>query len=146
MSNQDHRSPIDRIAARNKAHGQHFFDTATLGFFNSVVFDDVIHNTLFITSERQPNTRQTYYTIRRAIKGGERIETVGVFQQFSTFNDAMTAATLLNSCAECSIDLWYGEAVFCNAEAATFTYPGTDGEPYCAEHAATQPEMYRSAT
>ena len=141
----DTRSPIDRIAARNKAHGQHFFDEDTLGFFNSVVYDDVIHNTLFITSElgNWPGAVREY-TIRRAVKRGERIETVGEFQQFNTFDEAKTAATLLNSCSECGIDLWDGEAIFCNAEPATFTYPGTDGEPYCAEHAETQPEMYRS--
>ena len=140
----DTRSPIDRIKARNKAHGQHFFDPDTLGFFNSVVYDEVIYNTLFITSERQPDTTETFYTIRRAIRRGDRIETVGEFQQFNTFDEAKTAATLLNSCSECGIDLWDGEAIFCNAEPATFTYPGTDGEPYCAEHAETQPEMYRS--
>jgi len=145
MSTQDSRSPIDRIKARNKAAGQHFFDTETLAFFNSIVYDDVIYNTLFITSERMVGSMFfTLYTIRRAIKGGERIETVGEFQQFKTFDDAKTAATLLNSCSECGIDLWNGEAIFRNAEAATFTYPGTGGEPYCAEHAATQPEMYRS--
>ena len=147
MSTQDPRSPIDRIKARNKAAGQHFFDPDTLAFFNSIVYDDVIYNTLFITSElgNWPGARREY-TIRRAIKHGERIETVGGFQRFDTFDEAKTAATLLNSCAECGIDLWDGEAIFRNAEAATFTYPGTDGEPYCTEHAATQPEMYRSVT
>ena len=136
---------IDQFKARNVAAGQHFFDYEAIQFFNSFIYPDVIYNTLFVTSEQRPGSDEPrLFTIRRAVNGGERIETVGDFQQYETLEGAKLAAMTLQSCTECGIDLFDGEAHWRNQEHGDREYPGSGGDPYCEEHAASQPAFYRS--
>ena len=87
------RQTIAQIKALNRSRGGHFFDPETLRFFNSVIYPNVRtgrNGWFFVTGERPPG-RPTRYTVRKCLQSG-KIKTVGDFQQYASFEGALSAA------------------------------------------------------
>jgi len=63
---------IATIKANNLLAGQHFFERATMRFFQSRVFSTIYGGKYFVTSEINPSGEKRY-TVREAIDGGKRI-------------------------------------------------------------------------
>jgi hypothetical protein len=81
---------IDEIMERNKAAGFHFFEPASMRFFNSRIHRDVYGGSVFITSEEGPdNVRR--YTVREITDRGS-IDKIGGFQAYATRTEAHAAA------------------------------------------------------
>ena len=76
------------IRRNNKEAGYHFFDKDSMRFFNSRIETGLYKDNTFITSERYDYNYPREYTIRRAVDGGIKIETIGEFRQFETLEDA----------------------------------------------------------
>lgn len=83
---------IGIIKANNLLAGQHFFERATMRFFQSRVFSTVYGGKYFITSEINPSGEKRY-TVREAVDGGKRIKTHGFFA-YRTLSDAKDQARL----------------------------------------------------
>jgi len=69
---------IKEIKALNKAQGYNFFSPETLGFFKSVIDDEVFGGCVFVTSEQNGYHNPRLYTIR-AIRANGTIETLSNF-------------------------------------------------------------------
>ena len=87
---------LKEIKAANAAAGQHFFEPATMRFFNSRVSARLIAGRYFISSERFDETTPRRYTVRIANDDGT-IDTVGEFQQYPTMAQARAAAEALEA-------------------------------------------------
>ena len=76
---------VDDIAIVNKQNGQHFFDKATLKFFNSRILsaNNTARYVVFITSEVCP-AGYKFFTIRVAKKKNGAIRTIGQFHTIPT--------------------------------------------------------------
>jgi hypothetical protein len=78
-------------------HKGHFFDKATMTFFDSRLpqfgFMDSTGDILFITSEHLLSSRK--YTVRRLLKDNGSIDTEGTFQEFQSLNDAKKRLKML---------------------------------------------------
>lgn len=87
-----------KIKEANQQAGGHWFDPGALRFFRSVVARWAYRGpggTFFVTSERFVFRGQAHarlYSVRAAIDGGDKVETVGEFQAFSTRARADRAA------------------------------------------------------
>ncbi len=81
----------DDVKAANREAGRHFFDPATMRFFNSRVHRAVYGGRYFVTSERYSVESGRRYTVREILPDGD-IETVGDFQQYATAAQARKAA------------------------------------------------------
>ena len=76
-------------------HKGHFFDRATMKFFNSRVIQDVfcgVDNCYFVTNERYDSSNPRLFTLRKYNPSTDSIETVGEFQAYETKFLALTAA------------------------------------------------------
>lgn len=85
--------PIDTIAEierKNRRAGQHFFDSATLRFFNSRIQEFVVGHRFFVTTERHDWGGRRLATVRM-IRDDGSIADVGEFQQFATPGAALKA-------------------------------------------------------
>lgn len=80
-------SSMAEVKAANKAIDNHWFERSTMRFFNSRVESGLYGGRFFITSERMELTMPKKYSIREAMTDGD-IKTVGVFQEFTTLEDA----------------------------------------------------------
>lgn len=81
-------SDIGRIEEANRQAGQHFFEPATMRFFNSTVFPRVYGGRYFITSERLDEHHPERFTIRVAFDDGS-VQTIGEFRAFDSHEDAV---------------------------------------------------------
>ena len=79
-----------RIIAANEAAGHHFFEPATMQFFNSTVYPRVFGGRYFITGERFDEHHPEQFTIRVALDNGH-VNTVGDFQGFDSHQGAEDA-------------------------------------------------------
>jgi hypothetical protein len=90
-------SPFGRmrdVRAANAAAGHHFFDSAAVGYFDTVVETELMRGRLFVTSEQYHSPGhdgERRYTVRYAMDDGS-IENVGLFQQYAGIGEAVTAA------------------------------------------------------
>ena len=79
------------IRRNNKEAGYYFFDKDSMRFWDSRIETGLYKDNTFITSEldyvRKFDAKRMY-TIRRAVDGGIKIETIGYFGQFETLEDA----------------------------------------------------------
>jgi len=87
---------IADIKRNNKNAGYHFFDRDTMRFFNSRIETGLYKDNTFITSEQFDYNSPREYTIRRALEGGLKIETIGEFGQFETLEDAKNGRKKFN--------------------------------------------------
>ena len=87
---------IADIKRNNKKAGHHFFDKDTMRFFNSRIETGLYKDNTFITSEQFDYNSPREYTIRRAVNGGIKIETIGESRQFQTLEDAKIGRKKLN--------------------------------------------------
>jgi hypothetical protein len=78
------------VRAANKAIDGHWFDRATMRFFQTRIESTVYKNGTFITSEQSPHGSRKF-SVRRAMADG-RIDTVGEFQGYRTKEAAREAA------------------------------------------------------
>lgn len=88
---------ISQLKAAVKAEGSHFFDAASMRFFNSRIAPGVKHTDagiVFITSEQFDSRSPRLYTIRIAKADGS-IDEVGEFQQYKTLDAARKAVRAL---------------------------------------------------
>ena len=79
------------IRRNNKEAGYYFFDKDSMRFWDSRIETGLYKDNTFITSELDYATKfdaKRKYTIRRAVDGGIKIETIGEFLQFETLEDA----------------------------------------------------------
>ncbi len=83
-----------RIIRANRAAGHHFFESATMRFFNSTIYPRVYGGRYFITGERYDELHPERFTIRLALDNGH-VNTVGDFQGFDTHADAERVARSL---------------------------------------------------
>jgi hypothetical protein len=81
---------IEDIKKRNREVGHHFFDSETMSFFASRIYPKVFGD-YFVTSEQFPAGPRRY-SVRRMDWDTGAIETVGLFQQFTTLAEAMREA------------------------------------------------------
>lgn len=85
---------IADVKAANKSIGNHWFDRGSMAFFNTKIVTSLIGGKYFVTSEfcdHSDGTReQTKFTVRMADSDGT-IDTVGKFQQYEKWADAMEA-------------------------------------------------------
>ena len=82
---------INDIVRRNQDAGHHFFDDASMRFFDSKVYDRVFSNAYFVTSEQAPAGLRRY-SVRRMDWASGAVETIGDFQEFDSLRDAYRAA------------------------------------------------------
>lgn len=82
------------VKAANKSIGNHWFDRGSMAFFNTKIVTSLIDGKYFVTSEfcdHSDGTREpTKFTVRMAEPDGT-IDTVGEFQQYEKWADAMEA-------------------------------------------------------
>jgi hypothetical protein len=81
---------MKRIIEANHETGQHFFEASTMRFFNSTLYPHVYAGRYFITGERFDEHHPEEFTIRVALDDG-RVNTVGDFQAFASYEDAEDA-------------------------------------------------------
>lgn len=86
---------MSAIKTANRAAGRHWFDAATLRFFDGRVGSTVYHGRFFISSEQFQGSRPCFATPRawtiRACNDRGYIETVGEFQQYDSPQSAVAA-------------------------------------------------------
>jgi hypothetical protein len=82
---------IQEIKQRNRDAGQHFFDEASMRFFNSRISGQTFGN-YFVTSEKGPSGIRAY-TVRFQDDDGH-IWTLGEFQEYDTLESALQAARI----------------------------------------------------
>ena len=87
---------LEQVIASNRHHGYHFFDDASMRWFNSRIESDVFPNRTFVTSEKDdgfigPGGRRyaawdgkRRYTVRFFVARTGVIETASEFGQFAT--------------------------------------------------------------
>lgn len=88
---------MTQIMQANIRSGGHFFDRATMRFFNSRISADVYGGHYFVTSERfsqAPYRRR--YTIRFVADNGD-VTTIGQFQAYSCLSTAKRHAQRLGN-------------------------------------------------
>ncbi len=91
------RLSIADIKRTNAAAGQHWFEPGALRFFNSKVLPTVYQGpggVYFVTSERYDDRQPLRFSVRKAIEGGKRIDTVGEFQAHTDAAGAIRVAKL----------------------------------------------------
>ena len=81
---------ISDIKKRNQEVGHHFFDPATMRFFDSKVYDKVFGD-YFVTSEQAPAGLRRY-SVRKVNWVTGEVVTVGQFQEFESLREAYRAA------------------------------------------------------
>lgn len=86
---------ISEIKQVNAAIGHHFFEPASMRFFESKIASRTVYGGhFFITSERFTGSdgvsQPRMYTLRACYNG--KVETVGEFQQYRTIEEAKHAA------------------------------------------------------
>lgn len=86
---------IAHIKALNNMANGHFFDRATINFFDSLTHGRVYANTFFITSEKFMSEARKY-TVRCIMHNGA-IRTVSRFEQHGTLAEAQDHARVLES-------------------------------------------------
>jgi hypothetical protein len=89
---------ITDIKRANKANGGHWFEPATMRFFNSKVESRVYEGpggVYFVTSERRELDMPKRYTVRVFDPSTGDIDTVGDFQEFSALYNARATARAL---------------------------------------------------
>ena len=79
---------ISELKRLNKENGGHWFDKASMRFFNSEIESKLYAGKFFITSERMELNDDKRYTIRE-VSEGYRINTVGKFQAFGNLDQAI---------------------------------------------------------
>ena len=94
--NKKQYTSINQIISEAERAGSHFFNEATLRFFNSRIQSKIYGGCYFITSERDTyrDSNPRFYTIRK-YEGGLGIETVGEFCQYKTKTQAVSAVKKL---------------------------------------------------
>ncbi|HSB55645.1 MAG TPA: hypothetical protein VLD58_14895 [Gemmatimonadales bacterium] len=92
---------ITEIRRKNREAGQHFFDPATIRFFNSTIGRKIYGGRFFITGERFEDSPEfpRRYTIRIADDAGH-IHDASEFQEFSSHDEAEARAEYLASKAD----------------------------------------------
>lgn len=83
------------LSELKRLHLGHFFDRGTMRFFNSIVYPNVRTGKdgwYFVTSEQYSDTAHRLFSVRKMGKNGT-IDTIGKFQGYHCFNDALEAAT-----------------------------------------------------
>lgn len=81
---------VKQVRQANKAIRHHFFEAATMRFFNSRVGRRVYRGCYFVTSERREIYEPRLYTVRRVTEDG-RVTTVGNFQAYKSARAARRA-------------------------------------------------------
>ena len=82
---------IKEIKDANKDLGQHWFNKATMSYFNSRIVSGVIMGQYFITSEENNYCdEKKKYTARIALPDGS-IDTIGQFYALESIKDAKKA-------------------------------------------------------
>lgn len=90
-------STTSELVEAVNASGSHFFDQATMRAFNSILEPEILKGRYFVTSEEEPTGRvwdgERRWTIRSfEYRDGEiRLDTVGDFGQFRSFDEAKQA-------------------------------------------------------
>jgi len=82
---------LEEFKERNRAKGFHWFEPDTIRFFNSVITNFDIITGYFISSERQHDTDERRYTLRRADFASGNVLTISRFQQYSNMRQAKAA-------------------------------------------------------
>ena len=86
--------PISDVIAKNKSVGGNWFEPETAAFFNStyptaaVLCEDVAY---FVSGERYGNDKPIRYTVRACDMDTGCVDTIGEFQQHSTYDLAYDA-------------------------------------------------------
>jgi hypothetical protein len=89
---------ITDIKRANKAAGNHWFEPATMRFFNSKVESRIYEGpggVYFVTSERRERDMPKRYSVRVFDPSTGDIDTVGEFQEFSGLHNARATAHTL---------------------------------------------------
>ena len=89
---------ITDIKRANKAAGNHWFEPATMRFFNSKVESQVYEGpggVYFVTSERRERDMPKRYSVRVFDPSTGDIDTVGEFQAFGNLAEARANARTL---------------------------------------------------
>ena len=81
---------IKEIKQANRSRGYHFFDDASMKFFNSRIETGVLHGEYFITSEQFNYTSPRLFTIRK-VKANGQVITIGEFQHYRSLDEAIKA-------------------------------------------------------
>ena len=80
---------MDDVKRANRDASQHWFDTATIKFFNSKYSSELVEGRWFWSSEKAPGEPRRY-TVREVTPDGH-ISTVGEFQAYGTREAAQRA-------------------------------------------------------
>lgn len=88
---------IAAIKAANRANGGHWFDKATMEFFDTRVLDGVIGGCLFVSSDRAPGGVRAY-TIRQTEPSGDVHTADGT--EFMGYETAVRACNAARKLAE----------------------------------------------
>ena len=85
---------ISEARSKNEQAGKYFFSRKTMNFFNSRIETkgNLIKGKYFITSERQDDNSPRRYTIREFDKDTGEVNTVGTFQGYTSYGDAVAEA------------------------------------------------------
>lgn len=76
----------------SRARGDYFFSKETMEFWGSAVVGGLFENNTFVTSEDNFNRTQKLYTARHYNWDTHSVETIGEFQQFKTWTEAIQFA------------------------------------------------------
>lgn len=78
--------------AKYNETGGHFFDRDTMRFFSSRIESALYKNRCFITSEKNFDGTERYYTVRRFSEDFQRISTIGDFNRIRSIATAREIA------------------------------------------------------
>lgn len=88
-------SDMDDVKRANRDAGQHWFDPATIRFFDSKYSSELVEGRWFWSSEKAPDEPRRY-TVREVAPEG-RVSTVGEFQAYATREAAQRAIRALQN-------------------------------------------------
>lgn len=76
----------------SKVRGDYFFSKETMDFWGSSIVGGVFKNNTFVTSEDDYNRTKKLFTARHYNWDTHSVETIGAFQQFEKWEDAIAFA------------------------------------------------------
>lgn len=95
---------MDQIRQLNERQGEHFFDPASMKFFNSRVVSGVFAGGYFVTAERPDDPGEAdRFTIRQAVYPSGHVHTVGDFREFATLEQARDQIRVLQEPYRCPV-------------------------------------------
>ncbi len=85
---------LTEVKKANAALGQHWFDKATLEFFDTRIETPLNGGLVFITSEKAPGLEQPRRFTIRYVKADGAVATLGEFGQFASLPEALDGLSL----------------------------------------------------